>query len=66
MHSVEAARPRVWLAADVPREVADEFAARAQQLHRSSRAQLRVLVEEFLNEQELESPAAGVYAGRAG
>ena len=64
MHTVDASRARlIRLSADIPSEVAEEFAARAAQLHRSSRAQLRVLIEEFLNEQDSEPPV-GAFTGR--
>lgn len=45
---------RVWLQADVPIELADEFAAHARRLERSVRAQLRVVVAEFVEQQDRE------------
>lgn len=42
----------VWLSADVPVDIAERFRVVARAEHRSARAQLRVLVEEFVfNEQ---------------
>lgn len=50
--STVGADARTWLSADVPTDVAERFSARAREQHRSARAQIRVLVEEFaLNEQ---------------
>ena len=56
-------RSRVWLQADVPRDVGEEFTRRAQERHRTARGQLRVLVEEFLN--EAQDTEAGDFTGRA-
>lgn len=43
---------RTWLQADVPDELADEFAVHARRLERSVRAQLRVVIAEFVEQQD--------------
>jgi hypothetical protein len=41
----------VWIRVDVPKPVAAQFAAYASTQHRSSRAQLRLLLEQVANQQ---------------
>lgn len=50
---------RVWLTADVPRDVGAAFAAAARKRHRTARAQLRALVEQLVEHDRAQDPARG-------
>lgn len=63
MQTDEDARAR--LTVEMPRNTADLFIARSRHHHRTPRAQMRVLIERFLNEPPDDEPERGVYAGVA-
>jgi hypothetical protein len=49
---------RAWLNVDVPRDIGAELAVHSQALHRTTRQQLRLLIETFVNERRAAAPHA--------
>lgn len=49
---------RAWLNVDVPRDVGDQLAIHSRRRHRTTRQQLRLLIETFVEHADEASPHA--------